>query len=203
VRFDVADAWPDMPAGVEDRPADVWEPLLAVADAAGGQWPGTARTACVELCRVAESREASLGVRLLADVRDVFDDAGDPEGLPTSVILERLHQLDEAPWADLRGKPLDARGLARRLTTYGVGSVNTKTADARVLKGYRREHLWDAWTRYLPPRPRRAATSATSAAHRFRRSGGHSRGSGRGSGYPFGSGRERYPYGSRYRTTRP
>lgn len=36
----VSDAWPEMPEGVTDRPADVWEPLLAVADAAGGHWPG-------------------------------------------------------------------------------------------------------------------------------------------------------------------
>jgi hypothetical protein len=35
---------PVMPEGVTDRPADVWEPLLAVADAAGGDWPpGRAR----------------------------------------------------------------------------------------------------------------------------------------------------------------
>ena len=39
VRELVTDAWPEMPDGVTDRPADVWEPLLAVADAAGGDWP--------------------------------------------------------------------------------------------------------------------------------------------------------------------
>ncbi len=53
IRSAVADAWPQMPAGVEDRPADVWEPLLAIADAADGQWPDTARSACgaVQGCR--------------------------------------------------------------------------------------------------------------------------------------------------------
>jgi hypothetical protein len=30
------EAWPDMPEGVVDRDADVWEPLVAIADAAGG-----------------------------------------------------------------------------------------------------------------------------------------------------------------------
>jgi hypothetical protein len=34
VRDKLADAWPDMPEGIEDRNADVWEPLLAVADVA-------------------------------------------------------------------------------------------------------------------------------------------------------------------------
>ena len=32
-----------MPAGLEDRDADICEPLLAIADAAGGQWPKRAR----------------------------------------------------------------------------------------------------------------------------------------------------------------
>lgn len=142
----VAAAWPDMPPGVEDRPADVWEPLLAVADAAGGEWPTRARAACLELVKVAASRDASLGVRLLGDLRTIW---GDGEALPTETILTRLCQLDEAPWGDLRGKPLDPRGLARRLKAYDVASVKVKV-DGKSLQGYRREHLWDAWTRYLP-----------------------------------------------------
>ncbi len=149
VRADIAGAWPDMPDGIVDRPADVWEPLLAVADVAGGHWPETARAACIELCKVAESREASLGVRLLADLRDVFSNAGNPEVMSTESILDELHKLDEAPWADLRGRPLDARGLARRIRLYEVTSTKVKV-EARALQGYRREHLWDAWSRYLP-----------------------------------------------------
>ena len=42
----VGDPWPQMLPGVADRPADVWEPLLVVADLAGGDWPGRAREAC-------------------------------------------------------------------------------------------------------------------------------------------------------------
>lgn len=153
VRSVVADAWPVMPAGVEDRPADVWEPLLALADAAGEHWPTTARAACVELCKVAESREASLGVRLLTDLRGVF---GESDRLPTEAILDALHKLDEAPWGDLRGKPLDPRGLARRLRQYEVSSTKVKV-DGKSLQGYRREELWDAWNRYLPaPIPEQA-----------------------------------------------
>lgn len=134
-------------AGVEDRPADVWEPLLAVADAAGGSWPTRARAACMQLVDVAASGEASLGVRLLGDLRVVFGNAG---ALHSETILDELHKLDEAPWADLRGKPLDPRGLARLLGNYQIRSVKVKV-DGRALQGYRREHLHDAWTRYLTP----------------------------------------------------
>jgi hypothetical protein len=146
---EVGEAWPDMPDGVTDRPADCWEPLLAVADAAGGHWPEIARVACSEMVKVGESREASLGVKLLGDLRSVFADA---DVLSTEAILGGLHALEESPWHDLRGKPLDARGLARRLRQYEIVSLKVK-ADGKALQGYRREHLWDAWSRYLPPNP--------------------------------------------------
>ncbi|HET9256859.1 MAG TPA: DUF3631 domain-containing protein [Pseudonocardiaceae bacterium] len=47
VATELETAWPAMPPGITDRPADVWEPLLAIADAAGGSWPDRARRACV------------------------------------------------------------------------------------------------------------------------------------------------------------
>ena len=42
----LGDTQPTMPEGVTDRPAEIWEPLLAIADTAGGHWPHTARAAC-------------------------------------------------------------------------------------------------------------------------------------------------------------
>src|ERR1039458_2243525 len=47
VRDEVAAAVPEMPdEDMEGRTEDIWAPLLAVADAAGGTWPGRARAAC-------------------------------------------------------------------------------------------------------------------------------------------------------------
>jgi len=112
---DVTGAWPDMPDGVVDRDADVWEALFAVADAAGGDWPDRARVTAVTLvtAKSADGRAGSLGVRLLADLRDLFTKRA-ADKLSTTTILEYLTSLDESPWGDLRGKPLDARGLSRR-----------------------------------------------------------------------------------------
>ncbi len=138
--------WPDMPPGVTDRPADVWESLLAIADAAGGPWPGRARDACAFLVRDNADRGISLGIRLLADLRDIF---GGARAMTTEDILHRLCALDAAPWADLKGVPLDARGLARLLDAYDITSKKVKV-DGRSVWGYRAEHLTDAWTRYLP-----------------------------------------------------
>jgi len=145
----IAGAWPVMPAGVTDRPADVWEPLLAIADAAGGDWPGRARAACVELVKVSESREASLGIRLLGDLRTVF---GEEERLSTETILKALHAMEEAPWSNLHGSPLDPRGLAWRLSPYEIESTRVWVA-GKSLRGYRRGDLWDAWERYLTSSP--------------------------------------------------
>ena len=143
----MAGSWPDMPPGVADRPADVWEPLLVVADAAGGCWPGRARQACAWLVKDNAARGISLGIRLLADLRDIFDGA---RALATEDILGQLYALDTAPWADLKGQPLDARGLARVLDPYDIYPCKVKVG-GRPLQGYRAEHLADAWTRYLPP----------------------------------------------------
>lgn len=147
----------EMPAGVEDRDADVWEALLSVADAAGGKWPARARVAAVALVAAARESSPSLGVRLLADLREVF---GDRPAMFTESILEALIAMEEAPWADLRGKPVNARRLASYLRSYGIESRSVRIGET-VRRGYAREDLWDAWSRYLPPRPATSATGAT------------------------------------------
>jgi hypothetical protein len=147
VRPTIGNPWPEMPAGVEDRDADVWEALVAVADAAGGEWPERARGAAVAL--VAESKEStpSLGIRLLADLRTVFEDR---DAMTTDAVLTALHDLSEAPWAEIiAGKPLNARGLSKRLRGYGIKPRTIRIGD-KTPRGYAREDLVDAWSRYLP-----------------------------------------------------
>ena len=155
----IAGKWPVMPQGIEDRNADVWEPLLAVADAARGDWPERARVAAVAL--VALQREANLspGVNLLADLREVF---GDRDAMSTEAILTSLHSLPESPWKDIRGKPLNDRGLAGRLRHYGIKPKVVRLGE-NTPRGYTREDLADAWMRYLGPPAHESATSATTA----------------------------------------
>ena len=152
-------AWPDLPPEIQDRDADVWEPLIAVADAVGGDWPVRARAAAVALVAESKDREPSLGMRLLADVRAAF---GSADEMTSKAILTALHAMEEAPWKDIKGKPLDERGLANRLRQYGVKSKVIRIGTATP-RGYTRADLHDAWMRYLPPIAARSATSATSA----------------------------------------
>jgi hypothetical protein len=137
---------PLMPDDITDRNADVWEALLSIADAAGGTWPQRARVAAVALVADAMGNRGSLGIQLLTDVRTVI---GDKPALSTAEILDALNGLDESPWGDFRGKPLDARRLSKLLKQYEVTPKNVRV-NGSILKGYNREDFLDAWSRYLP-----------------------------------------------------
>ncbi|TQE32360.1 DUF3631 domain-containing protein [Streptomyces ipomoeae] len=166
VRDDVSGAWPTLPEGLSDRPADVWEPLLAVAEAAGGHWPERARAACLELLKAAhDSEQSSLGIRLLTDLRDTVFSNG-AEQIPTAVIIERLLGMEDAPWVDLDDKPLNPRTLARMLSQYVTPAIKpikprTFRTPSGTVKGYFAADLTDAWTRYCPPPSGESGTSET------------------------------------------
>lgn len=138
-------AEPVMP--VEDRDADTWEPLIALADLAGGDWPVRARTAVVTLTGAREESAANSDrIRLLTDCRTVYTTAGpDIEILPTSHLLERLKAMDEAPWADLT-----ANRLGYLLREFGVKSTTYRFPTGQA-KGYRTTEFADAWDRYCTP----------------------------------------------------
>lgn len=144
-------AEPDMP--VEDRAADTWEPLVAIADLAGGTWPEQARKAILALTGEAESTTIPPDrIRLLVDIRTAF---GTAEALPTTVLIERLRADPETPWADYNGTGLTPIRLAWLLRDYGIGSKNIRFAPPiDQAKGYYRADFTDAWNRYTPvPEP--------------------------------------------------
>ncbi|SQD96282.1 Prophage protein phiRv2 [Parafrankia sp. Ea1.12] len=139
-------AEPDMP--LEDRAADTWEPLIAIADAAGGTWPKRARDAAKALTKAVDTDTGSDGIRLLADLRTVF---GPNLRMPTAEVVARLRGLEEGPWNDVdgRGKAIDATGLSARLKPYGVRPKTIRIGSSTP-RGYERSDFADAWSRYLP-----------------------------------------------------
>ncbi len=147
----LADAEPDLPA--EDRAADVWESLVAIADAAGGDWPDRARNACKLMTGAADNPEdGTAGERLLSDLRRIF---GAAAFLYTATIIERLTAIEEAPWAEWRRtpagrEPIGARGLADLLKSWGIRSRNGRErGTGPVAKGYYADDMTDAWSRYI------------------------------------------------------
>ena len=153
------------PVGLHDRARDGWEALLAMATVAGGDWAGDtgrARQACEHVHADLEE-DAGAREQLLADLRAVFQDAGDPEALPTKQILDALHAMEGRPWSEWwRGKPLSSRGVSTLLKPFKVRPVNIRLSDGTVLKGYRLAHLAPVWRTYLPPEaPKGGILSAT------------------------------------------
>lgn len=159
---------PVLPDGVTDRAADCWEVLLAVAEAAGGQWPELARQACVAMVTDAAEAEAehSHGVRLLGDIRAAFDGQ---EKMASAALLATLRAVPDAPWDEWA---LGPRRLAQLLRPFGVWPYKVKVG--KSLQGYKREAFTEAWARYLPPPDRKPdpdpeseseSAPATSAEH--------------------------------------
>jgi hypothetical protein len=73
---------------------------------------------------------------------------GDREAVSTTALLDALVHLEDSPWSDLRGKPLDARRLSALLKQYEVKRTTFREGSVTVM-GYRREDLHDAWGRYV------------------------------------------------------
>ncbi len=147
-RQHIAAARPAPAAGLGDRAQDCWEPLFAIADEAGGEWPRQARTAAVALHGV-EEETPSIGVELLRDVEVAFKERG-ASRLASRALLEILTGDDEAPWATWnRGKPMSVRQLAARLSEFGITPKTTRLPNGDRLKGYALVDFADAFARYL------------------------------------------------------
>lgn len=151
---------PKLPASIIDRAADCWEPLLTIADFAGNDWPDRARAAAVYLTGAAADDTVTTGVELLAHIRDAFFEA---DKIWSTTLCQRLREREESPWADIKGKPIDERGLAVRLKPYRVKSKDVRM-DGVVRKGFDRSDFADLWKRYLDLLGG-SATSATSATN--------------------------------------
>jgi hypothetical protein len=118
-----------------------------VADAVCGDRPNLVRVSAVKLVKqFREHREASLGVRLLVDLKEVFREE---DHFSTAHILTALYNLPESPWGDIRGKPLDSRQLAQLLKQYDVRPKVIREPEGTI-RGYERFDLLDPWERYLP-----------------------------------------------------
>jgi hypothetical protein len=155
--FEALDAArPALPDGLSDRACDAWEPLLAIADALGEDWPSLAREAAVRLLHRQETLEDSAALALLGDVRALFDLSRE-EKLASTVLSAKLRELPDARWGTWgarRGqaglKPNDLAMLLRpfEITPRTVRLRNTGGRGSTA-KGYAKSDFEDAWRRYL------------------------------------------------------
>jgi hypothetical protein len=139
----LAAAFPDDPAGMDDRAADNWRPLIAIADAAGGNWPEMARKAAVALSGGRD--EEDVLVQLLTDIKGIFELMPQADWIGSAPLAGRLVELDDSPWQEWKhGKPITATGVARLLKRARI-APNRDWGKGRYLKSA----FEDAWERYL------------------------------------------------------
>ena len=115
---------------------------------AGGEWPAWARQSAIALSGGSVQEDDSLGVTLLKDIQRVFTDKK-VDRLFSVDLASALVEFEESPWLDIRGKPLNANGLAKRLKPFNIKPRQIRIA-ASNLKGYLKEDFIDAWERYTP-----------------------------------------------------
>jgi len=138
---------PSVPEGLDDRAADIWRPLLAIADTAGGDWPKLAREAAEALSGPDQREDESEGIALLRALRDILMPR---EKMRSADILKALNADEEGRWKSMNnGRGITGQDLGRMLKGFGVKRKTLYFPGDIVAKGYERAPLADAWTRYL------------------------------------------------------
>jgi hypothetical protein len=134
---DLRSARPELPSQLGDRQQDVWEALFAIADAAGENWPATARRAAVVLCGSC-GEEDDLNLELLQDIRTVFENEPS-EFIRSNELAGRLSRLEGRPWAGTTtGKPITANAIANQLAGFGIFPSHDRSGSTR---GYYRDRF--------------------------------------------------------------
>jgi hypothetical protein len=137
----------------DDRAAEGWEPLLAIAELAGPKWEARARQAALSLSGPERDLESSPGVELLAAIKNVFD-RSDQDALPTLSLIVALSLDEDSPYQNWSEDGRPAKGvphrLAKMLRPYRIRPTDLRTSNG-VVKGYRSHDFTEAWERNLPP----------------------------------------------------
>ncbi|MDP8951529.1 MAG: DUF3631 domain-containing protein, partial [Actinomycetota bacterium] len=139
----------ELPEELDDRAQDIIEPLLAIADAVGGDWPKRARDDATKLLAGEEREDQdSLGVQLLTDIKAVFEQEEEERAIRSSFVVAELRKMEEAPWDSYKQTGLTAQRMALLLKPYGIKSKKLRTGE-KTFQGFEREQFEDAWARYL------------------------------------------------------
>ena len=144
----IANAQPEIPAALNDRAADIWEPLLAIADLAGADWPALARQAALKLS-AAHNDELTLIGYFLRDIRALML-ARNTDRILSRHIIANLNPRHDRAWEDFRrGREINEYWLSQRMKELGIHSRNIRIGDL-VAKGYVLEDIEAAYRRYVP-----------------------------------------------------
>jgi hypothetical protein len=143
----VVNADPAMPAGIYNREADNWRPLLAIACVAGGQWPKRARDALEQSHATAED-DSRLAL-LLGDIKSTFAEKN-TDKVGSTDLVAALHAIEGRPWAEYgkSKKPISQNQVANLLKPVGVAPIVLREGK-KTARGYQLAQFAEAFDRYL------------------------------------------------------
>jgi putative DNA primase/helicase len=138
---------PTVPEGINDRAAENWESLMAIAQIAGGLWSERAHSAAVTLSLAADNDEDNFGILLLRDIAEIFETKG-VERISSIHLCSSLCDIEESPWDEFNWGGLNPRKLARLLAPFEI-RPSTHRINEKPQKGYLLSDFDDAFLRYL------------------------------------------------------
>jgi putative DNA primase/helicase len=143
---EIARARPALPPSLNDRATDICEPLLVLADLAGGRWPEMAREAVAGLSGRAQ-RDNPIG-SLLLDIFVAFT-LHQADRIFSRTLVANLQRNEARPWMQLRnGKQITDTWLADQLRPYEIRPRNMRIGK-EVAKGYYQEDFLEIFRRYI------------------------------------------------------
>jgi hypothetical protein len=135
-----------MPEEFDNRRADNWRVMLAIAGLAGEDWGDKANAAASVIECATDTRTTS--VRLLAAIKAVFDQTGG-DAIGSEILIERLTADATSEWTEWKvGKSITQAQLARLLKPLRIFPEQVRI-EGRQVRGYLRARFADAWQRYL------------------------------------------------------
>ena len=140
------DVEPFLPDELNDRQADILEPLFAIADMASPEWGERIRSVAITLC-AEEEEEVSLNVSLLRNISEFM-----VSDMHSAEICEALNENDEWDWNTFN--PYKAKtGISQKqlgsfLKDFGIHPQNLRINHVQR-KGYAfNTHMKDCFERY-------------------------------------------------------
>ncbi len=158
---------PKIPETGNDRQADNWYPLFAIAECVGGSWPEIVTNALLGIVEDTDDSD-SIAIKLLRDIETVFTDIR-MDKLSSEKIVDELKKLEDAPWSDWNyGRGLTQNALSRQLRHFKIKPFQ-QWVNGGNQRGYSLEQFQDSFKRYLsipePPiqsdRPLKACNCAS------------------------------------------
>ena len=166
----LCDADPKIPDCLFNRNRDSWRPLIAIAEAAGGHWPETARAIAEKIS--GEEEDPNEGMMLLKDIQQIFAERAKdslistPDLVSAESLITELCKDDARPWRYYKDQDggITTKQLAGLLKVFDIHSTR-KRINGNQCRRYERKMFDGAFARYLIEEEAKGTSSPDHPSH--------------------------------------